>query len=140
MGNNLLIFLCIILWGLSTFLNRLSVERMSPVLMQVIVAGVFICFIPVALKIANIGNPLTYKWSGYSVCLTILATIISITANISLYLSLKGNNHSGSSSMLIALYPVVTLVLSVIFLGEQLPFLKILGIIAMIVGTVLLSW
>src|ERR1035437_4530874 len=115
MGNGL-IFLCIILWGVSSFLNRLSVERMPPVLMQVIVGSVFICFIPIALKISDIGNPLTYKWSMYSVCLTIMSTIISITANISLYLSLKGSHHSGSSTMLIALYPVVTLILSVVFL------------------------
>jgi len=95
-------------------------------------------FIPIAIKLSGI-NPITYKWSIYSILLTVLATVISIIANICLYLNLQGNNHSGSSSMMIALYPVVTLLLSVVFLNEQLSVLKMFGIASMILGAVLLS-
>jgi drug/metabolite transporter (DMT)-like permease len=140
MENNLLIFLCILLWGVSTFLNRLSVERMSPFLMQVVGACVFCLFVPFMLRLGDVSNPLTYKWSPYSVALTATAAMISILANIFLYLSLKGSAQSGSTAMLISLYPVVTMPLSVVFLHEHLPILKILGIIAMIIGTILLSW
>ncbi len=136
---NIFIFLCIILWGTSTFLNRLSVERMSPFLMQMVAAVVFVIYVPICLKITNIGNPLTYKWSAYSVGLTITATIISILANIFLYQSLKGSQTTGSSTMLISLYPVVTLLLSALFLHEQFTTTKIIGVAAMVVGAILLS-
>lgn len=136
---NIFIFLCIILWGTSTFLNRLSVERMSPFLMQMVAAVVFVIYVPICLKVTHIGNPLTYKWSAYSVCLTITATIISILANIFLYQSLKGSQTTGSSTMLISLYPVVTLLLSAFFLHEQFTITKIIGVMAMVAGAILLS-
>ena len=108
--------------------------------MQVVAAVVLCLFIPIMLKMSDVSNPFTYKWSPYSVALTAIAAMISIAANIFLYLSLKGSSQSGSTAMLIALYPVVTLVLSVLFLHEQLSNLKIMGIISMIVGTIFLSW
>lgn len=137
--NNLFIFLCIILWGVGTFLNRLSVERMPSSLMQVVVAIGYVLFIPIAIKLGEYTNP-GYKWSLYSVLLTLLATAISISANIFLYLSLKGNNNSGASTMLISLYPTVTMILSVIFLHEQLTYNKIIGVIMMVIGAIFLSW
>ena len=136
--SNLYIFLCIIFWGISTFLNRLAVEKMPAPVMQAIVGFIYLFYIPIALKLSNI-NPFNYNWSISSVCLTAIATCISIVANILLYSSLKGNAHTGASTMLIALYPVVTLILSAIFLHEHFSNIKIAGVVAMIVGTILLS-
>jgi len=137
--NNLLILLCIILWGVSGFLNRLSVERMPPLLMQVIVGSVFFFYIPVALRLTGINNPLHYKWSVYSVILTVIATLCSITANVLLYSSLKGNTHSGTSTMMVSMYPVVTLILSVFILHEHFTFYQIIGVIVMLIGAYLLT-
>jgi uncharacterized membrane protein len=127
------------MWGLSTFLNRLSVERIPAVLLQAIVGITYIMFIPIALKLCNVSNPFTYKWSFYSVCLTCLATICSILANIMLYMTLKGSNTTGASTMLISLYPVVTLILSVIFLHEQFTLPKTIGVVLMIIGAIFLG-
>lgn len=139
MNSNLLILLCILLWGVSSFLNRLSVERMPPLLMQVIVGSVFFFYIPVALRLTGVNNPLHYKWSAYSVILTVFATFCSITANILLYTSLKGSNHSGSSTMMISLYPVVTLILSVFILHEHFTPWKIAGVVTMLAGAYMLT-
>lgn len=137
--NNILIILCILLWGISSFLNRLSVERMPPLLMQVIVGSVFFFYIPVALRLTGVNNPLNYKWSAYSVVLTVIATFCSITANILLYTSLKGSDHSGTSTMMISLYPVVTLILSVFILHENFSIMKIIGVIVMLSGAYMLG-
>jgi drug/metabolite transporter (DMT)-like permease len=139
MNNSLLIILCIILWGVSSFLNRLSVERMPPLLMQVIVGSVFFFYIPVALRLTGVNNPLHYKWSAYSVILTVVATFCSIAANVLLYTSLKGNNHAGSSTMMISLYPIVTLILSVFILHEHITLIKFIGIIVMLAGAYMLT-
>ena len=139
MSNNILIILCVLLWGISSFLNRLSVERMPPLLMQVIVGSVFLFYIPVALRLTGINNPLNYKWSAYSVILTAIATLCSITANILLYTSIKGNEHSGSSTMMVSLYPIVTLILSVFILHEDFTIMKIAGVIVMLAGAYLMT-
>lgn len=137
--NNILILLCILLWGISSFLNRLSVERMPPLLMQVIVGSVFFFYIPVALRLTGINNPLNYKWSVYSVVLTVFATMCSITANILLYTSIKGSNTSGSSTMMVALYPIVTFILSIFILHEQFSIMKIIGVIVMLAGAYMMT-
>lgn len=137
--SNILILLCILLWGISAFLNRLSVERMPPLLMQVIVGSVFLFYIPVALKLTGVNNPLNYKWSAYSVILTAIATLCSISANVLLYTSLKGNNGSGSAQMMVCLYPIVTFILSIFILHEQFSMWKILGVVVMLSGAYLMT-
>lgn len=137
--NNILICLCVLLWGVSSFLNRLSVERMPPLLMQVIVGSVFFFYIPVALRLTGVNNPLNYKWSLYSVVLTVFATLCSITANILLYTSIKGSDHGGSSTMMVALYPIVTLILSVFILHESFSIMKIIGVVVMLVGAYIMT-
>lgn len=138
--NNILILLCVLLWGISAFLNRLSVERMPPLLMQVIVGSVFLFYIPVALKLTGEGfhNPLHYKWSTYSIVMTALATCCSIAANVLLYTSLKGDNQSGTSTMMISLYPVVTMILSIFILHQHFNVWKLVGVATMMLGTYLL--
>lgn len=135
--NNILILLCVLLWGISSFLNRLSVERMPPLLMQVIVGSVFLFYIPVALRLTGEGfhNPLHYKWSPYSIVLTVIATLCSIAANVLLYTSLKGDNQSGTSTMMISLYPVVTLILSIFILHQHFSAWKLAGVALMLLGT-----
>lgn len=138
--EHILIILCILMWGLSTFLNRLSVEHISPILLQSIVGITYMFFIPIAFKLANVGNPITYKWSYFSIGLTATATVCSILANIMLYMTLKGSNSTGASTMLISLYPIVTLFLSAIFLNEHFSPAKIVGVIIMVAGAILLGW
>ena len=128
------------MWGISTFLNRLSVERISPILLQSIVGMAYVFFIPIALRLAGVSNPLNYKWSYYSIALTATATMLSIGANIILYMSLKGSSTTGASTMLISLYTIVTLLLSALFLNEHFTPLKIFGVVAMVFGAILLSW
>jgi drug/metabolite transporter (DMT)-like permease len=138
--GSLVLFLCVILWGVSTFLNRLSVETASPLILQIIVGVGYVMYLPIALKLSGIGNPFEFHWSMHSVVLTLCATVCSIVANVMLYTYLRGSHHTGSSTMLLSLYPVVTLLLSAIFLNEHFSMTKILGIMAMVSGAVLLSW
>ena len=79
------------------------------------------------------------KWCYSSVILTATASVLSIFGSLLLNYSLQNNQNSGSQTMMISLFPVVTLFLSVIFLGEKLNNYKIIGVISMIIGTIFLS-
>jgi drug/metabolite transporter (DMT)-like permease len=130
---------CVVLWGISTFLNRLSVETSPSIVLQMIVGLGYLAYLPIAFKLSGIHNVWQYPWSLRSIGLTLTATVCSIMANLMLYAYLKGNQHTGANTMILSLYPVVTLLLSAIFLQEHFSTAKILGIIAMITGTILLS-
>jgi drug/metabolite transporter (DMT)-like permease len=113
----------------------MSAEKLSPFLMQIVAAVAYVFFIPFAYKLAG-PSP---KWNTNSIILTSIATLISIGGNVLLYSGLKGNQNSGASAMLISLYPVITMMLSMFILNEQMTVTKILGVVAMIGGAILLS-
>jgi drug/metabolite transporter (DMT)-like permease len=133
--SHFFIFLCVLIWGTTTFLNKLSVEKMSPILMQVVVAVCYLFYIPIAFKITDAST----KFSIHSVIYTTVASVLAIVGNVIFYMFLRGNPNTGASTMLLSLYPVVTLILSVIFLQEKLNLFQITGIILMIIGAVFLS-
>jgi drug/metabolite transporter (DMT)-like permease len=137
MTSNLWLLLCVFLWGTTTFLQRLSADHMNPIVMQIVVALGFLLYVP--FGIWHVGGWSNIKWSGLSICLTLVATIMSIVGNIVFYNVLRTSNSTGAMSMLLCLYPVWTLILSATFLHETFSVNKIVGIIAMIVGTVFLS-
>lgn len=135
---SLILLLCALIWGTTTFLNKLSADKMSPILAQIIIGIAFISFTPLAIKME--GGLSNCRWNTTSVILTFIAACMSIGANILMYSSLSNNKHTGSSTMLISLYPAVTLILSAIFLHEQFSIGKILGVLAMIGGACLLTF
>src|ERR1700722_12724574 len=136
--NDFLIFICIFIWGLSTFLQKLSADKMSPVLMQVIIGLTFVAFIPFAIHMQ--GGLNSCKWNTTSIILSLTAAALSITGNVLMYSTLSNNKHTGSTVMMISLYPVITLLLSAIFLHEQFSIGKIIGVAVMIFGSCLLGW
>ena len=137
MGDNLLLLLCVFLWGTTTFLQRLSADHMDPVVMNIIVALGFALYVPFGIWYS--GGWSKIHWSPLSIGLTLTATVLSLLGNIFFYTVLKGSNHTGAQSMFICLYPVWTLILSALFLHETFSTNKVIGIIAMIVGTIFLS-
>lgn len=136
MGNNLLLILAVFIWGFTTFVQKLAADKMSPILMQIVIGTAFVCFIPFALKM---GDGLdSSKWNLQSILITFGAAVLSLTANILMYTALRNNHHTGASVMLVSLYPTVTLMLSAIFLHETFTGLKIVGVISMIAGAIML--
>jgi drug/metabolite transporter (DMT)-like permease len=138
MNPNILLIMCVFIWGLTTFMQKLSADNMSPILMQIIIGVAFFFFVPVA--IIQQGGISHLKWNATSVVLSFVAAFLSILANILMYSALSNNKQTGSSAMLISLYPAVTLILSAIFLHEQFSPGKIMGVLAMIGGACLLTF
>jgi drug/metabolite transporter (DMT)-like permease len=137
-SSSFILILCALIWGCTTFMMKLSADKMSPVLMQVIIGLAFFVFIPFAIW--QQGGFHNMKWNMTSVILSFVAALMSIGANILMYSTLSNNKHTGSTAMLISLFPSVTLVLSAIFLHEKFSAGKILGILSMIGGVVLLTF
>ena len=138
MSPNSLLLICIFIWGITTFMQKLSSDRMSPALMQIVIGIAFIICTPIFIKMGGgLGN---LKWNATSIAITFIAALLSITANILMYTALSNNKNMGASAMLISLYPAVTLILSAIFLHEQFSPGKIMGILAMISGACLLTF
>src|SRR5690349_16727815 len=134
--HDYLIFVCILLWGLSNFINRISVEKINPLLMPSIVGAVYIVY----ACGTRFFLPDKVEWSTQSVILTASATVLSITASILSFSVLKGSDHSGSIMVLTTLHPVITLLLCSIFLHEKLSTITCIGVFLLITGSILISF
>lgn len=137
-GSSFILILCALIWGCTTFMQKLSADKMSPILMQMIIGVAFFVFIPFAIW--QQGGFSNMKWNTTSIILSFVAAFMSIGANILMYSALSNNKHTGSDAMLISLYPAVTLVLSAIFLHEHFSTGKIIGFLAMLGGAALLTF
>ena len=42
--SNWIVYICIIIFGTTTFLNRLSLEKMSPIMIQVIIGASYLLY------------------------------------------------------------------------------------------------
>lgn len=135
--NYWITYICILIFGVTTFLNRLSLEKMSPFMIQIVVGFSYVLYLPFALYYFGINN---IKWCYSGLLLTFIASFLSIFATLLLNYSLQNNQNSGSQTMMISLFPVVSLFLSIIFLDEKLTYNKIIGVILMITGTVFLQF
>jgi drug/metabolite transporter (DMT)-like permease len=137
MASNFGLLLCVLILGTTTFMQRLSADRMAPIVMQIVVGLGFLLYMPIAIHMS--GGWHQIKWSGASIALTLTATAMSILGNVIFYTHLRGSNNTGAMTMLLCLYPVVTLALSALFLHETFTLFKVLGVVAMIIGTICLS-
>lgn len=134
----LLIAICVICWGTWALFEKLGTRHASPLMMQVIGAYVYSAVAPVVflyMKATNTQSDWNWRGVAWTAGACVLATIASLSFTTAVQ---RAQVHLvvGFTSV----YPVLTFLLCWIFLGEPVTWLKMLGIAAIVLGTVLLSW
>lgn len=131
----LLILAAIIFWGLWGFLSKLSTTKIG---MQTAFFSSLSLFIVITgyLLVANQFSSLKSDFSGVSIAL--LAGCFSGIASIIFYMIL-GKNPAGVTVAATSLYPLITLLLSMIFLKEGITFIKSVGFALAILALFLLN-
>lgn len=125
-------------YGLASFLNRSVADKIHPYYMQMVIASTSITLVPLYLYLAK-GSKSNINCDAYSIVVVVAATIISIIGSLIMFYATAKVSHSGSLGMIISIYPVISLILSVIFLHETINTQKIIAICLMIIGTILLT-
>lgn len=125
----------IVFWGFWGFFSKLAVEKIG------FHAGLYyaitlFAFIATYLFFTNQLFPL--KFAPHGILFALLAGISGGTATIFLYL-LLGKNPAGLVVAITALYPIVTLILSMIFLKETLTLPQTIGFALALVALVLMN-
>lgn len=131
-----LILSIIIFWGLWGFFSKLAVQKIG---LQASFWSVLslILIIIILLSVNNQLLPIKSNFSGISIA--ILAGIFSGLATILFYI-LLGKTPAGYLVAMTALYPLVTILLSIIFLKEPLSLQRIIGITLAILGLIFLNF
>jgi bacterial/archaeal transporter family protein len=134
MQSQYFIVLAILGWGLGSFLQKFATDHMHPLMISATITVFCMVIMPLAFiflkfdKSINAVGALTGLLAGACMCLGTLG-----------YLYALRGNHAGITTVLTALYPAITLILSMIFLGEQLNIKQVVGLCLALASFVLLS-
>jgi drug/metabolite transporter (DMT)-like permease len=137
MKNISLLAITILLFGVSVFFRKLSVERIHPFQVQIVAGAVYALEIPLWLYLINRHGIVGYNTWG--VVHAALCVITGVGAAVLMGVLLKGSSDPGALATMIAMNPAVTMALSVAFLGEQLTPKKLVATVVMLIGFALFN-
>lgn len=132
-----LVLVAVVSWGIWAVALRKAVEAMPPLAAYVIYTVAGVLLIPAYLGLARAWNtPLRYTVIG-SAWASLAAILVGI-GTLALVYAMRERDTSEVVA-LTACYPLVTLVLALVFLGESLTVARVFGVLAIAVGAYLLS-
>lgn len=135
--RNLLLVITIIGWATFGFVNKIVLQRLHP--LQIIIIGsiVNIILLPIYIffsKKLDCNYPNVNIWSILSATAYLVSTIGTIA-----YIYGIRTGELSTVAVLSCSYPAITAMLSIFFLGEQITFAKIIGIMLVMIGIVVLG-
>jgi drug/metabolite transporter (DMT)-like permease len=125
----------IVLVGVASFLQKFSMKQLNPYQVNFLMAiGMVVTAVPALLiKQGSLTVPIKSLPLGAPIGLLMALGSIS-------YVLALANLPVGTAATISTSYVILVVLLSRIFLGESLGWLKIAGILLTVVGVALLSW
>ena len=133
----LLVAICVICWGTWAVFEKQGTKHVSPLMMQVIGAYVYSAVAPIVFLFMKATGK-SADWNVSGIAWTAGACVLATVASLSFTTAIQRSQVHlvvGFTST----YPVLTFLLCAIFLGEPVTMVKLLGVCAIVLGTVLLS-
>lgn len=134
--NRTLIIATILSFGFSAFFRKLAVDRIHPYHMQIISALVYATMIPIWYSTAP--KQFEFSWSGVS--FAVLCTGIHILGAVMFGLLLRSENSTGALSIMVSSSPVVTALLSMVFLQEKFEARHVIATLLTLSGLALFNY
>ena len=125
------------LFGVSSFFRKLAVDRIHPYQLQVVAGAVYALCIPVWLYI--ISKTGVAGWDTRGIIWGALCVFLGIVATVLLGVLLKASDDPGVIVTLVSMSPAITMVLTVLFLGEELTLNKLVASGLMFAGLFLFN-
>lgn len=138
MKNILYISLTILFTGISVFFRKLAVDKIHPYQIQIIAGILYSLLIPVWLFFMSKNN-IQFNTNFLGNFYAILCLVSYVLGAVILGILLKTSNSTGTISVLISINPMITVLLSVLFLDEQFSLKKLLGCIVILSGIPLIK-
>ena len=131
----LMVLVTLIFWGGTGVTQKFATNHLSSRLTFFWYA---MAFIPVALGLL-FASQVSWAYSTGTIALGLSGGLLLGLATLPLFLALERGGKASIVVPLVALYPLLTVLLALVFLGEQLGARQWLGIFLAIIAGVLLS-
>lgn len=133
----ILVTICVICWGTWAVFEKQGTKHVSPLMMQVIGAYVYSAVAPIVFLYMKASGKVA-DWNVPGIAWTAGACLLATIASLSFTTAIQRSQVHlvvGFTST----YPVLTFLLCAIFLGEPVTPVKLLGVVAIVLGTMLLA-
>lgn len=134
MSNQQLIVITILGWGIGSIFYKVANNNIHPVMVSTIVTGMFILLTPVSFKIFDVDCHINTT----GVIFSLLGGFTMCVGTFAYFYALK-NGGAGEVTTMVALYPALTLILSVLFMNEGMTLRKGIGVSLALLSVLLLS-
>jgi transporter family protein len=129
------ILLAIIGWGIGSYLSKISNAEMHPLVVSSVSMVVYLIVLPLALMIVKPNLTLT----SLGVWVSILGAIFMCVGSLGFAYALRNGGAVGRTTILIGLYPALTLALSMVFMKETIGVKQGIGIGLALISFILLN-
>lgn len=133
---NWFVAIAIVGWTVWSFAAKIAASHIHPMWVQVINYGIGVLCIPIFLSI--IRKDTLSSFDSVGVWWAIVASVFGLVAYASFTFALRSGN-AGTTTILCSTYPILTLVLSALFLGEAITLPKMAGMFMVLAGMVLVA-
>lgn len=134
MALSYLVALAIIGWGVGSLFYKVANDAIHPVMVSTIVTAVYVVMTPLTFLVVKFDR--TVNTTG--VVFSLLGGVCMAVGSMGYFFALK-KGGAGEITTVTALYPALTLMLSMFFLGEELTWRKGIGIGLALVSVLVLS-
>jgi len=134
----ILVFCTVLLWGSTPLLEKLALRGAAPLnVLWIRTAFITVCVVAAATATGQMGQAARMDWR--TILFTLLSGLTGGVLGLTAYFHALQKGHASLVVPLTATYPLVTVVLSVLLLGEPVTPAKIAGVIFIVAGVMLLS-
>jgi transporter family protein len=135
MSSQYLIIASILGWGVGSFLFKIANTEIHPLMVSTLSLGVYALLVPLIWFFMKFDHAITTT----GLVVTILGSLFMCVGTMGFSYACRAGGAAGQVTILTALYPGVTLLLSMYFLKEEVSFKQGIGIGFALVGFLLMS-
>ncbi len=133
-----LLFFTVLLWGTTPLFEKLALRGGSPVVVLFFrTAFIAACMAAVAAATGQIGQ--VARMDGRTLVFSLLSGLTGGVLGLTAYFYALRMGQASVVVPLASTYPLVTVVLSILVLGEPITATKILGVVLIVAGVMLLA-
>jgi transporter family protein len=134
MSNMQLIIISIIGWGIGSIFIKMANDNIHPIMVSAIMTAMYVVLIPVSFLVIKVNHSVNPNGVLYS----LVGGLTMCIGSLAYFYALK-NGNAGEVTAMTSLYPGLTLVLSIMFLGEGFSLKKGIGILLALASVYVLS-
>lgn len=135
MPTQYLIAISIIGWGIGSIFYKIANDTVHPIMVSAITTATYLAITPIVFYWSNFDKTVTITGVLSIIC----GAILMGSGSLAYYFALNKGN-AGEITTITALYPVLTLMISCLFMGEEMTFRKAVGIVLACTSFYFLSW